>query len=81
MHPLIREAFGPKPGRHRKKARRQFLAVAMEKRRRINEIRMAIKQQLGYLERILATIDALIACRGRLLAAGASTAYFLSVRS
>jgi hypothetical protein len=53
----------------------------MEKRRRINEIRMAIKQQLGYLERILATIDALIACRGRLLAAGASTAYFLSVRS
>jgi hypothetical protein len=78
---MIKEAFGPKPGTHRKKARQQFLAVAKEKRPRINEICTAIKQQLGYLERILATIDALIACRGRFLAAGASTAYSLSVRS
>jgi hypothetical protein len=70
MHPQIREHFGHKPRTHRRKARQQFLAVAKKKKPRINKIRKAIKQQLGHLKRNLASIDALIACGGRLLAAG-----------
>ena len=62
--------FGHKPRTHRKKARKQFLVVAKKKRPRISKIRKAIKQQLGHLERNLASIDALIACGGCLLAAG-----------
>jgi IS5 family transposase len=70
MHPQIRESFGNKPRTHRKKARQQFLAVAKKKRPRINKIRKAIKQQLGHLKRNLASIDAMIADGGCLLAAG-----------
>jgi len=70
MHPQIRDRFGHKPRSHRKQARQQFLAVAKKKKPRINKIRKAIKQQLGHLKRNLASIDALIACGGRLLAAG-----------
>jgi transposase, IS5 family len=70
MHPQVREVFGHKPRTHRNKARKQFLAVAKKKRPRISKIRKAIKQQLGYLERNLASIDALITCGGCLLAAG-----------
>jgi hypothetical protein len=70
MHPQVRETFGHKPRTHRKKARQQFLAVAKKKRPRISKIRKAIKQQLGHLKRNLASIDALIACGGCLLAAG-----------
>ena len=70
MHPQIRKCFGDKPRTHRKKARQQFLAVAKKKRPRINKIRKGIQQQLGHLERNLASIDALITCGGCLLAAG-----------
>jgi hypothetical protein len=70
MHPQIREYFGHKPRTHRKKARHQFLAVAKKKKPRINKNRKAIKPQLGHLKRNLASIDALIACGGLLLAAG-----------
>ena len=70
MHPQVRASFGDKPRTHRKKARQQFLAVAKKKRPRISKIRKAIQQQLGHLERNLASIDALIACGGSLLAAG-----------
>ena len=70
MHPQFRASFGDKPRTHRKEARQQFLAVAKKKRPRISKIRKAIQQQLGHLERNLASIDALIACGGSLLAAG-----------
>jgi hypothetical protein len=70
MHPQIRQSFGEKPRTHRKKARQQFLAVAKKKRPRISNIRKAIKQQLCHLESSWASIDALIACGGCLLAAG-----------
>ncbi len=70
MHPQIRASFDDKPPTHRKKARQQFLAVAKKKRPRIAKIRKAIQQQLGHLERNLASIDAMIACGGCLLAAG-----------
>ena len=67
------ENFGHKPRTHRKQARQQFLAVAKKKKPRLNKIRKAIKQQLGHLKRNLASIDALIACGGCLLAAGRNT--------
>ena len=70
MHPQVRECFGHKPSTHRKRARQQFLAVAKKERPRISKIRKAIKQQLGHLKRNLASIDALIAFGGSLLAAG-----------
>ena len=70
MHPQIREIFGPKPRTYRHKARQQFLEVAKKKRPRISKIRKAIKQQLGHLKRNLASIDALTACGGCLLATG-----------
>jgi hypothetical protein len=70
MHPQVRHSFGHKPRTHRSKARQQFLAVAKKKKPRINKIRKAIRQQLGHLKRNLASIDALIACGGCLLAAG-----------
>jgi hypothetical protein len=70
MHPQVRESFGPKPRTHRKKARQQYLAVAKKKRPRISKICKAIKQQLGHLERNLASIDVLIASGASLLAAG-----------
>jgi hypothetical protein len=70
MHPQVKENFGHKPRTHRRKARQQFLAVAKKKKPRINKIRKAIKQQLGHLKRNLASINALTACGGCLLAAG-----------
>jgi len=70
MHPQIKENYRHKPRTHRKQARQQFLAVAKKKKPRLNKIRKAIKQQLGHLKRNLASIDALIACGGCLLAAG-----------
>ena len=70
MHPQIRDQFGHKPRTHRKQAWQQFLAVAKKKKPLITKIRKAIKQQLGHLKRNLASIDALIACGGYLLAAG-----------
>jgi IS5 family transposase len=70
MHPQVKEDFGHKPRTHHKKARQQFLAVAKKKKPRINKIRKAIKQQLGHLKRNLASVNALIACGGCLLAAG-----------
>jgi hypothetical protein len=70
MHSKVREVFGHKPRTYRKKARQQFLAVAKKKRPWISNIRRAIKQQLGYLKRNLASIDALMACGGSLLVAG-----------
>ena len=68
MHPQVKENFGHKPRTHRRKARQQFLAVAKKKKPRINKIRKAIKQQPGHLKRNLASINALTACGGCLLA-------------
>ena len=70
MHPQVKDSFGHKPRTHRRQARQQFLAVAKKKKPRLSKIRKAIKQQLGHLKRNLASIDALIACGGCLLAAG-----------
>ena len=81
MHGQVRESFGHKPRTQRKQARQQFLAVAKKKRPWISKIRKAIKQQLGHLRRNLASIDALIACSGSLLAAGRSIYHKLLVVS
>ncbi len=65
MHPQVRASLGDKPRTHRRNARLQFLAVAKMKRPRMSKIRKPIQQQLGYLERNLASIDDLIACGGK----------------
>jgi hypothetical protein len=70
MHRSVRDRFGHKPRTHRRKARRQFLAIAKQKRPRLAKIRKAIGQQLRHLQRNLASIDALITCGASLLAAG-----------
>ena len=70
MYKNVRGSFANKPRTHRKQAKQQLLAVAKKKRPRINKIRKAIKQQLAFLNRNLASIDDLTFCGGCLLAAG-----------
>ena len=70
MHKQVRDVFGHKPRTNRRLARRQFLAVAKKKRPRLSKIRKAIGQQLRHLARNLSSIDALISCGARVLAAG-----------
>ena len=48
-----------KPRTYRKKARKQFLAIAKSKKVSKSKMRKAIRQQLGYLRRNLRTIDKL----------------------
>jgi hypothetical protein len=48
-----------KPRTYRKKARKQFLAIAKSKKVSKSKMRKAIRQQLGYLGRNLKTIDKL----------------------
>jgi len=55
-----------KPRTYREKARRQYLAVAKQKRAGAKKIRRAIRQQLQYVERNLKTIDDMTA-KGRLV--------------
>ncbi len=68
MHPPIRDTFAQKLRTHRQKASPQFLVVVKKKRPRISRMQKAIKQQLGHLERNLASIDSLIAWCGNLQA-------------
>lgn len=53
-HPLVGER--PKPRTYRQKARRDYLAMAKQKRPGRKKIRKAIRQQLGYLGRNLQII-------------------------
>ena len=56
MHrPLIGKK--PKPRTYRQKARKDYLAIAKQKRSGYKKIRKAIRKQLGYLKRNLQTID------------------------
>jgi len=49
-----------KPRTYRQKARKQYLAIAKQKKPRARRIRKAIGQQLRYLKRNLGTIDILL---------------------
>ncbi len=49
-----------KPRTYRKKARREFLSLAMKKKKTRREIRSIISKQLGYLKRNIATIMSLL---------------------
>ena len=49
-----------KPRTYRKKARREFLSLAMKKKKTRREIRSIISRQLGYLKRNIATIMSLL---------------------
>jgi transposase, IS5 family len=50
MHGQVRDRFGHKPRTYRRKARKQFLAVAKQKLPRLEKIRKAIVQQLRRLQ-------------------------------
>jgi transposase, IS5 family len=70
MHSQVRNGFGHKPRTYRRKARKQFLAIAKQKRPRLEKIRKAIGQQLRHLQRNLSSLGALSACGASFLAAG-----------
>jgi len=57
-----------RPRYHRGKARAHFLSVAKQKKPRRRKLKAAIRRQLGYLQRNLEAIDALIASGARLSA-------------
>jgi hypothetical protein len=53
-----------KPRTYRKKARKQYLAVAKQRKPHKKVIRKAIGKQLGYVGRNLKTIDQLLSLEG-----------------
>jgi len=53
-----------KPRTYRKRARRDYLKIAKQRKPHVKTIRKAIGKQLGYLRRNLSTIDFLLKCDG-----------------
>lgn len=49
-----------KPRTYRKKARKDYLAIAKQRKRSMKSIRKAIRKQLGYVGRNIKTIDAML---------------------
>ena len=54
----------PKPRTYRKRARRDFLRIAKQKKPREAVIRRAIRKQLGYVKRTLSAVERLLANQG-----------------
>jgi len=61
LYEQVRDQGASKPRTYRRKARRQYLAVAKQRKPKAKVLRKAIGQQLGYLRRNLNHIDALLA--------------------
>jgi hypothetical protein len=57
---VVKKTGVAKPRTYRRKARKQYLAVAMKKRRKIQEIRKGLRQQLAYVRRDLKHLDTLL---------------------
>lgn len=53
-----------KPRTYRRKARKQYLAVAMEKKRKLQEIRRGLRQQLAYVRRDLKHLETMVGSFG-----------------
>jgi len=53
-----------KPRTYRKRARRDYLKIAKQRKPHVKAVRKAIGKQLGYLRRNLSTIDFLLECDG-----------------
>lgn len=61
LYEQVRDKEATKPRTYRRKARRQYLAVAKQRKPKAKTLRKAIGQQLRYLRRNLNHIDALLA--------------------
>ena len=61
LYAQVREQVTQKPRTYRRKARQQYLPIAKQRRVKPKMLRKAVGQQLRYLRRNLAHIDALIA--------------------
>lgn len=61
LYAQVREQVAQKPRTYRRKARQQYLPIAKQRRVKPKMLRKAVGQQLRYLRRNLAHIDALIA--------------------
>ena len=53
---------GVKPRTYRKKARKAYLNIARSKKRTAKKIRKAIRQQIGFIDRNIRTIDKMLSC-------------------
>lgn len=61
LYEQVQEQLEKKPRTYRRLARKQYMQVAKQRRASRKVIRKAIRQQLGYVRRNLAHIDALVA--------------------
>ena len=61
LYEQLREQNEKKPRTYRQQARREYLKVAKQRQVQSKAMRKAIRQQLGYVRRNLAHIDALVA--------------------
>jgi hypothetical protein len=61
LYEQVRDQGASKPRTYRRKARRQYLTVAKQRKPKAKVLRKAMGQQLGYLRRNLNHIDALLA--------------------
>ncbi len=66
----VRAVVQPKPRTYRQQARREYLNVTKQRQVRHKTMRKAIRNQLGYVKRNLAHIDALVAVGALLSALG-----------
>ena len=63
---LHNPADGVKPRTYRKKARKAYLNIARSKKRTAKKIRKAIRQQLGFVDRNIHTIEKIL-CYGKII--------------
>jgi hypothetical protein len=61
LYAQIQQALQEKPRTYRRKARKQYLALAKQRRPKASQLGRAIGQQLGHLQRNQGHIDALLA--------------------
>ncbi|MEB3358298.1 MAG: transposase [Synechococcales bacterium] len=61
LYEQVRDQFPVKPRTYRRKARKAYLAIAKKRRPGAKRVRKGVGQQLGYLQRNLGHIDALVA--------------------
>ena len=61
LHEQVREKLDKKPRTYRRRARKDYLELAKQRRPKRKKLRKAIRKQLSYLRRNLAHIDSLVA--------------------
>ncbi len=66
LYPQVKEQLPKKPRTYRREARTAYLQIAKQRKPNSKKIRKALRQQLGYVRRNLAHIEALIAAGAKL---------------